>query len=197
MMIPESFYLREDTLSIAKEILGKYVYTNIEGVITGGMIVETEAYLGVTDASCHTFNNRKSAKNATMYELGGVAYMYICYGIHDMLNLVTGPAGKSHVVLVRAIEPTDGIQKMVERRGNVPFKKLCSGPGSLAKALGLNKSFDRVSLNSEQLWLEDKGIVIESSQIKETPRIGLNCPEPFLSAPWRYLVSGNAFVSRK
>lgn len=197
MIIPESFYLREDTLTIAKELLGKFVFTQVDGIIAGGMIVETEAYLGVTDASCHSFNNRKSAKNATMYEQGGVAYMYICYGIHDMLNLVTGPAGESHVVLIRAIEPTIGIEHMMERRGNVPLKRLTNGPGSLAKALGLNKSFDRESLTSKRLWLEDKGVIIEPSNIKETPRIGINCPEPFLSAPWRYLVSGNAFVSRK
>ena len=197
MVISESFYLREDTLAIAKELLGKYVFTNIDGTITGGMIVETEAYMGVTDASCHTFNNRKSVKNATMYDQGGVAYMYICYGIHDMLNLVTGPMGKSHVVLIRAIEPTDGIEKMIERRGNFPIKKLTNGPGSLAKALGLNKSFDKESLNSERLWLEDRGLILEESNIKITPRIGINCPEPFLTAPWRFLISGNTFVSRK
>lgn len=197
MIIPQSFYLREDTLTIAKELLGKYVFTKINGIITGGMIVETEAYLGVTDASCHSFNNRKSTKNATMYEQGGVAYMYICYGIHDMLNLVTGPINESHVVLIRAIEPTIGMELMMERRGNVAIKKLTNGPGSLAKALGLNKSFDRESLISNRLWLEDQGVIIEPHKIKETPRIGINCPEPFLSAPWRYLISGNAFVSRK
>ncbi len=195
MKLERSFYLREDTLLIAKELLGKFVFSKIDGIITGGMIVETEAYIGPLDAGSHAFNNRKTAKNATMYEAGGVAYLYICYGIHDMLNIVTGPTDSSHAILIRAIEPIIGIETMQQRRGHVPLKRLAKGPGSLAKALGLNKSFDKEDLTGDLIWIEDQKILIADENIKATGRVGLSCAEPYLSIPWRFCLSGNAFVS--
>lgn len=196
MVIPDTFYLREDTLTIAKELLGKFVYTNIDGILTGGMIVETEAYIGPEDRGSHAFEGRKTAKNATMYEAGGVAYMYICYGIHDMLNIVTGPKDSSHAILIRAIEPKVGIEMMQVRRGNVPLKRLCKGPGSLAKALGLNKSHNQTSLASNLVWIADEGTIIKENEIVSSPRVGLSCPEPYFSINWRFTLFGNSFVSK-
>ncbi|TKB95892.1 DNA-3-methyladenine glycosylase [Pedobacter cryophilus] len=196
MKLPKSFYLREDTLLIAKELIGKFVFTKIDGNLTGGMIVETEAYIGPFDAGSHAFNNRKTPKNATMFEAGGVAYLYICYGIHDMLNVVTGEAGSSHAILIRAFEPMVGIETMQQRRGNVPLKRLAKGPGSLAKALGLNKSFDKERLTGDLIWIEDQGLIITPENIKATGRVGLSCAEPYFSIPWRFCLSGNAFVSK-
>ena len=194
--LPKSFYIREDTLQIAKELLGKFVYTQIKGSLTGGMIVETEAYMGPLDTGSHAFNHRKTARNASMYEAGGVAYLYICYGIHDMLNIVTGPVGSSHAVLIRAMEPKVGIDRMQLRRGEVPLKRLCKGPGSLAKALGLDKTFDREDLSGKRIWLTDEGTVVPEKQIKASARIGLGCEEPYCSVPWRFHISGNTFVSK-
>ena len=197
MKLSNSFYQRNDTIEMAKELLGRFLYTNINGQLTGGMIVETEAYMGVTDSSCHTFNNRKTNRNATMYNQGGVIYMYICYGIHDMLNIATGNEGDSQVILIRAIEPLTGIEIMKERRGEMPLKRLAKGPGSLAKALGLKRIHDGISLIKDTIWIEDEGINIGAENIIESPRIGLGCPEPYFSMPWRFFLKGNSFVSGK
>ncbi|MBU0695946.1 MAG: DNA-3-methyladenine glycosylase [Bacteroidetes bacterium] len=196
MKLPIGFYLRENTLTIAKELIGKFIYTNMNGEITGGMIVETEAYIGPEDRGSHAFEGRRTAKNDTMYQAGGVVYMYICYGIHDMLNIVTGLEGSSHAILIRAVEPTIGIKLMQFRRGDVPLKRLCKGPGSLAKALGLNKSHDQTSLTGNLLWIEDEGLKIKQGNIIASPRVGLSCPEPYLSIPWRFTLFGNSFVSK-
>nr|MBC7612466.1 DNA-3-methyladenine glycosylase [Pseudopedobacter sp.] len=196
MKLPIRFYLREDTLTIAKELIGKFIYTSINGEITGGMIVETEAYIGPEDRGSHAFEGRRTAKNETMYHAGGVVYMYICYGIHDMLNIVTGLEGSSHAILIRAIEPTIGIQLMQFRRGDVPLKRLCKGPGSLAKALGLNKSHNQTSLTGNLLWIEDDGLKIKESNIIASSRVGLSCLEPYLSIPWRFTLFSNSFVSK-
>lgn len=196
MKLTKDFYRRVDTLQIAQELLGKYVFTKFDGALTGGMIVETEAYIGPHDAGSHAFNNRRTPRNNTMYAEGGVTYMYICYGIHDMLNVVTGPAESSHAILIRAIEPTVGLEYMQERRGNVPLKRLATGPGALAKALGLKKHHDAYDLNSEEIWIEDKGVVINKTNIKATGRVGLGCQEPYLSMPWRFIINQNPFVSK-
>ncbi|OAQ38223.1 3-methyladenine DNA glycosylase [Pedobacter psychrophilus] len=197
MKLIQSFYDSDDTLKMAKDLIGHFLYTNLDGNITGGMIVETEAYMGVTDSSCHTFNNRKTNRNATMYCQGGVIYMYVCYGIHDMLNIVTGSEGDSQVILIRAIEPLTGIEIMKERRGDVPLKRLTKGPGSLAKALGLKRIHDGISLTEDKVWIEDQGFKVEPENIIETARIGLGCPEPYFSIPWRFFLKGNVFVSGK
>ncbi len=196
MKLQKDFYTREDTLAIAKELLGKYVYTNFDNALTGGIIVETEAYIGPHDAGSHAFNGRRTPRNETMYAEGGVTYMYICYGIHDMLNIVTGPAGSSHAILIRAIEPTDGIELMQLRRGNVPLKRLATGPGALARALGLRKQHDALELNSDEIWIENKGLIIPGEKIKATGRVGLGCKDPYLTMPWRFIVTGNPFVSK-
>jgi DNA-3-methyladenine glycosylase len=192
----KDFYHRSDTIAMAQELLGKMLFTNIDHQLTGGIIVETEAYMGVVDSSCHTYNNRKTKSNATMYQQGGVAYMYICYGIHDMLNIVTGNEGDSQVILIRALEPTVGIEVMKERRGGVPVNRLSKGPGSLAKALRLTKKFDNYSLMGEEIWIEENDVLLPENKIISSPRIGLNCSEPYLSMPWRFTIAGNKFVSR-
>ena len=115
--LPPHFYTQEDTLQVCRQLLGKKLCTSIDGAFTSGIIVETEAYRGPEDLGSHAYNNRKTARNDMMYSEGGVVYMYICYGIHDMLNIVTGKEGSSHAVLVRALQPVDGIQHMCERRG--------------------------------------------------------------------------------
>src|SRR5690606_18583510 len=156
----------------------------------------TEAYIGPHDAGSHAFHGRRTSRNETMYAEGGVTYMYICYGIHDMLNNVTAPAESSHAILIRAIEPTDGIAAMQLRRGDVPLKRLATGPGALAKALGLKKHHDGYDLSSSEIWIEDKDILIPDEKIKATGRVGLGCKDPYLSIPWRFIIADNPFVSK-
>ena len=197
MKLPLSFYQRDDAVLVARELLGKHVYTNIDGQLTGGLIVETEAYQGPEDRGSHAYNNRRTPRNETMFSAGGVVYMYICYGIHDMLNIVTGTEGSSHAVLIRAVEPRIGVDIMRERR-NVfnEDARLCRGPGALAKALGLVKSHNGISLLDDKIWIEDKGVTIEENDIIASARVGMNFDGPYKTIPWRFYVRGNKNVSR-
>jgi DNA-3-methyladenine glycosylase len=195
--LPLSFYQRDDVVLIARELLGKYLYTSINGELTGGIIVETEAYKGPQDRGSHTFNHRRTPRNEMMYRAGGVVYMYICYGIHDMLNIVTGLENTSHALLIRAVEPAIGVEIMRERRGIYnQDKRLCQGPGALAKALGLNKSHNGIDLLQDTIWIEDHGIEINDDEIIASARVGMNFDGPYKIIPWRFYIRGNKNVSR-
>ncbi|HYK76451.1 MAG TPA: DNA-3-methyladenine glycosylase [Daejeonella sp.] len=197
MKLPHSFYQRNDAVLIARELLGKYVFTKVDGKLTGGIIVETEAYQGPEDRGSHAFNHRRTPRNEVMYQAGGVAYMYICYGIHDMLNVVTGMHGVSHAILIRAVEPVEGLGTMRERRKIYhQDHRLCQGPGSLAKALGLSKAHNGYDLQSDLVWLEDREHAIEEKQIIASARVGMNFEGPYKTIPWRFYVKGNPNVSR-
>jgi DNA-3-methyladenine glycosylase len=184
-------------LLISRELLGKTLYTSIAGELTAGVIVETEAYAGPDDRGSHAFNNRRTPRNEMMYAQGGVVYMYICYGIHDMLNIVTGPEGTSHAILIRAVEPTEGIGIMRSRR-NVynADHRLCQGPGALGQAFGLNKTFNGKSLTGDEIWIEDQGTQLNQDDIATSGRVGMNFEGPYKSIPWRFYVRGNSFVSK-
>lgn len=194
--LPPHFYMQEDTLQVSRQLLGKRLCTSIDGIFTSGIIVETEAYRGPEDLGSHAYNEKRTARNDMMYSAGGVVYMYICYGIHDMLNIVTGKEGSSHAVLIRAVQPADGIHHMCERRGVQDLKRLCKGPGALAKALGLNKLHNGVSLQSDTIWIEDAEDLAAES-IVETSRVGLNIQGFYRDIPWRFYIKGNQFISRK
>jgi DNA-3-methyladenine glycosylase len=197
MKLPLSFYQRNDAVLIARELLGKHLYTRIDGEVTGGVIVETEAYQGPEDRGSHAFNHRRTPRNEMMFSAGGVAYMYICYGIHDMLNVVTGTDGISHAVLIRAVEPRIGVELMRERR-NVFHEdsRLCRGPGALAKALGLVKAHNGINLREDTIWIEDKNEVIHENEVIASARIGMNFEGPYKTIPWRFYVKGNRNVSK-
>jgi DNA-3-methyladenine glycosylase len=194
--LPVSFYLREDVVSIARELVGKKIFSMVDQVLTGGIIVETEAYRGPEDRGSHAWNNRRTNRTEIMYTAGGVVYMYICYGIHDMLNIVTGPVNTSHAILIRAIEPTTGLEMMRERRNifNNDFR-LCQGPGASAQALGLNKTFNGKSLQENEIWIED-GDPIPEEKIVASARVGMNFEGPYKTIPWRFYIRGNKYVSR-
>ncbi|HEY0054965.1 MAG TPA: DNA-3-methyladenine glycosylase [Pedobacter sp.] len=197
MKLPLEYYQSTDVVSLAGNLLGKRLLTFVEGELSGGTIVETEAYRGPEDVGSHAYNHRRTTRNEIMYAKGGVVYMYICYGIHDMLNIVTGEEGDSHAILIRAIEPTIGLDIMRFRRGfQNDDRRLCKGPGALAKALGLQKIHNGVSLSGDVIWIEDTGMQISSDGIVACPRIGLNIAEPYKSIPWRFYIKGNRFVSR-
>lgn len=197
MKLPESFYQNDDVVSLSQKLLGKYLFTRVDGELTGGIIVETEAYRGPEDVGSHAYNHRRTSRNDIMYSKGGVVYMYICYGIHDMLNIVTGREGESHAILIRALEPTDGLEVMRKRRGfDNDDKRLCKGPGALAKALGLKKVHNGTSLQGDSIWIESRGYEPDTEDVIARPRIGLNIEEPYKSIPWRFYIRSNKFISR-
>ncbi len=197
MKLPLSFYLSTDVVGIARQLLGKLIYTHIDGVITGGIIVETEAYNGTVDRASHAFGNRHTQRTSTMFAGGGRSYVYLCYGIHEMFNVVTAPEGIPHAVLIRAIEPTEGLTTMLERRGMASLKpNITAGPGSVAKALGINRKLNGFSLLSDEIWIEDGDIIIKEEQIKITPRVGVAYAGEDAMLPYRFFVKGNPYVSK-
>ncbi|MEL6987489.1 MAG: DNA-3-methyladenine glycosylase [Bacteroidota bacterium] len=197
--LPKSFFIRDDVNLIAKELLGKYLMTKINGVISGGMIVEAEAYRTPDDTACHATKFGRTSRTEIMYKEGGHAYVYICYGIHDLFNVVTGKENDAHAVLIRAIEPSDNLQTIMERRNIFKLKSnLGAGPGVVTKALGITMNHNGINMLSNQssIWLEDREIKIQANQIATGPRVG--CENAGVSAfwPWRYVIKGNKFVSR-
>ena len=197
MKLTTDFYQREDTLQIARDLLGKSVFSSIDGELCGGIIIETEAYMGPDDRGSHTFNNLRTPRNEMMFSAGGVVYMYICYGIHNMLNIVTGSSNMPHAILIRAIEPNLNLEVMRDRRNIFNDDvRLCKGPGALCKALGLNKTHNGTDLQSEIIWVEDTNFRYSDSQIKTTPRVGMNFEGEYKSIPWRFYAKGNKYVSR-
>jgi DNA-3-methyladenine glycosylase len=197
MKLPQTFYESNDVVNISKQLLGKYLYTYIDGEITGGFIVETEAYNGIIDRASHAYGNRKTQRTQTMFEHGGIAYVYLCYGIHEMFNIVTSTNGEPHAVLIRAIQPTEGIEAMLYRRNMATIKSnITSGPGSVAKALGISRSVNGISLQSDDLWLEDKGLTFTDDAIAAVPRVGVGYAEDDALLPYRFYVKGNPYVSK-
>jgi len=198
LLLPD-FYLREDVVQISKDLLGKYLVTQIDGQVTAGKIVETEAYRGPDDKACHAWNNRFTERTRIMYETGGVAYVYICYGIHHLFNVVTGPKGMAHAVLIRAIEPAENVETMLARRNLTNLKpQLSAGPGVLSKALGITTAHNGSNLMQPvgPIWIEDRGEVIAESDIIAGPRVGVESAGECALWPWRFRVRGSKWVSK-
>ena len=197
MTISASFYERGDVVAISRELLGKYVFTNIEGEVTGGIIVETEAYNGIADKASHAFGGRKTKRTEIMHRHGGIAYVYLCYGIHEMFNIVTSVEGDPRAILIRAIEPTEGIDIMLLRRKMEQLKpSITQGPGSVAQALGINRYINGISLQSKTLWLEDRGLIIKDEDVAIVPRVGVAYAGHDALLPYRFYIRGNRYVSK-
>ncbi|MFI5136264.1 MAG: DNA-3-methyladenine glycosylase [Sphingobacteriales bacterium] len=197
MKLAATYYLGSDVVDLSKNLLGKYLFTCIDGVTTGGYIVETEAYNGVVDRASHAYGNRQTPRTQTMFMQGGVAYVYLCYGIHEMFNIVTSVEGRPHAILIRAINPTEGLDVMLFRRNMLSVKSnITSGPGSVAKALGITRSINAVSLQSDTIWIEDRGLAFEDESIASVPRVGVSYAGDDALLPYRFYVKGNHFVSK-
>ncbi|MEM7551322.1 MAG: DNA-3-methyladenine glycosylase [Bacteroidota bacterium] len=195
--LEEGFYTRPDVVQIAKDLLGKVVFSKINNTLTSGRIVETEAYSGRNDKACHAHNQRFTNRTKIMFETGGRAYVYLCYGIHHLLNVVTNVHGLADAVLIRALEPLDGLDKMYLRRGeNTKAFKLTSGPGSLSKALGITKEQYGASLFGDELWIEDDEFKLKPDQIIASERIGIDYAEEDALLPWRFTIKGSKWVSK-
>lgn len=197
MKLPESYYLGDDVVAISKDLIGKYLFTCIDGIITGGYIVETEAYNGAIDRASHAYGNRHTQRTSIMFKQGGISYVYLCYGIHEMFNIVISVEGNPLAILIRAIQPTDGIEAMQIRR-NMPVLKptITKGPGSVAKALGISRNINAVSLQSDVIWLEDRGLTFPDDHIAVGPRIGVDYAKEDALLPYRFYVKGNIYVSK-
>ena len=190
------FYQREDFLTISRELLGKFLCTNINGKLTRGIILETEAYGGITDKASHAYVGRRTKRTEPMYATGGIAYIYLCYGIHHLFNIVTNKENIPHAVLIRAIEPKDGIEIMLQRRNKKKIDyTLTSGPGSLSKALDITVEESGTSLMGDLIWLEDQNIYFKNQDILTSPRIGVQYAGKDSLNPWRFRIKGNPWTS--
>lgn len=195
--LSEQFYTGADVVAIAKKLLGKQLVSLIDDQISSGIIVETEAYNGRTDRACHAFGGRRTARTETMYQQGGVGYVYLCYGIHHLFNVVTHQEAYADAVLIRAIEPEEGMDLMLTRRNMSHLKpRITAGPGCLSQALGIDRSHDGMSLLSETIWIEDRGLQVADNEIEAGPRVGVAYAKEDALLPWRFWVKGNIFVSK-
>jgi DNA-3-methyladenine glycosylase len=195
--LDSAYFQQTDTLWLAQDLVGKLIFTCFGGQLTGGRIVETEAYLGTTDQACHAHLGKRTKRTETMYQAGGVAYIYLCYGVHALLNLVTHQEGVPHVVLVRAIEPLVGTEVMLARRGAHRLTpRLTAGPGVLTQALGLTTAHNGQSLCSDILWLATDGSRVTPHDLIASPRVGIaSYAGPDTHQPWRYRLRNSPWTS--
>jgi len=183
MLLSENFYLRENVTLIAKELLGKMILSNIEGKITGGWITETEAYAGAIDKASHAYNNRRTKRTEVIFQKGGITYVYLCYGMHFLLNVVTHLKSTPHAVLIRSVIPEIGEEHMENRLGRKTRNSL-SGPGVVCKGLGITLEHNGLSLLGNTIWIEDHGN--KPKQILQSPRIGVDYAGEDAKLPWRF-----------
>ena len=197
MKLTLEYYLNEDVISLAKDLLGKVLYTRINGETTAGIIVETEAYFGVKDKASHAYGSRRTTRTETMYAQGGIAYVYMCYGLHNLFNVVTSAKDNPHAVLVRGIEPLIGIDIIEQRRNMLRSKSaISSGPGSAAKALGIDRTFNAKDLSGDEIWIEDQQIGFTDDEIAIVPRVGIAYAKEHALLPLRFFIKGNKYVSK-
>jgi DNA-3-methyladenine glycosylase len=196
MKLPREFYTRPDVLKVARDLLGKkLVVPTSKGVRVAGIIVETEAYRGPRDKASHAYNGRRTNRTETMYGPGGTAYVYFVYGMYHQFNVVTNVPDIPHAILVRAVEPAEGVEIMRRRRPGRSERELTSGPGRLCLAMGIDRTLDKQDLLGDRVWLEE-GVPISGRQIMSGPRVGIDYAEEWVMKPWRFWVRDNPFVSR-
>lgn len=189
MILDRSTLISDDVVSVAQFLLGKWLMTSIDGAVTGGMIIETEAYKGPEDRACHAYGNRRTKRTEVMFHKGGIAYIYFCYGMHHLFNVVTGQPGNPHAVLIRALKPTDGIDQMEKRRNGK--RPLTAGPGMVCQALGIEKSLTGHPLQEGPIWIEDRGFNVFKQQVQSTKRVGIDYAGEDALLPWRFLLAND------
>jgi len=196
-ILPTAYFQHEDVVGMAKDLIGKVLVTDFEGKKTSGIIVETEAYTGINDKAAHSYGGKRTARTEVMYQPGGVAYVYLCYGIHHLFNIVTNKKDIPQAILIRALQPLEGIDIMLQRRKKIKADyTLTRGPGSLAGALGLNRSHTGLLLGQKLIQVEDRGIVIPDSDIRCGARIGVAYAGADALLPYRFWADGNPYVSK-
>ena len=194
--LPREFYTRTNVLTVARELLGKLLVVPApDRTRVSGIIVETEAYRGPLDRASHAYGGRRTKRTETMYGIGGTVYIFFVYGMYNQFNVVTNGEDVPHAVLVRALEPVEGIELMRQRRHRQPDRNLTNGPGKLCIAMGIDRSLDRANLLGNDVWLE-AGEEIPLRRIASGPRIGIDYAEQWVDKPWRFWVKENPNVSR-
>ena len=194
--LPIEFYDRHDVVKIARDLLGKIIVTNFDGWLTSGKIVETEAYIGLTDKASHSFSGKRTNRNEHMYAAAGTSYVYICYGMHHLFNVVTNKQNVPDAVLIRALEPIEGIPVMLERTGKPKLDNtLTKGPGNAAKALGISKNHSGLHLLGNKIFIADNNIFYADRDIGASKRIGIESAGAAAAYQYRFYVKGNKFVS--
>lgn len=201
--LPLDFYTHADVVQIARSLLGKVLVTEFDGQRTAGRITETEAYRAPDDRASHAWNNRRTARTEIMFQEGGRAYIYLCYGIHHMFNVVTAPENAAHAVLIRAVEPLEGLEVMMERRGwtasgRQRLPALTTGPGALSQALGLSTKWTGQHLLAPDtpVWIERREGDLPDEDIASGKRIGVEYARECAEWPWRFWIKGSAFVKK-
>lgn len=195
--LPLSYYQNDDVVFLAKDLLGKKLCTNINGQFASGIITETEAYCGRNDKACHANNGKRTKRTEVMFQKGGRAYVYLCYGIHNLFNITSNVNGLADAILVRAIQPVDGIEIMLERRNKSKLDKtLSSGPGTLSQALGIDRKLYGADLIGSDVWIEDYPTKLDDSEIMETTRIGVDYAGEDALRAWRFYIKDSDWVSK-
>lgn len=196
--LPREFYTRRNTLLIARELLGRRLVVPApgDGARVSGIIVETEAYQGPEDKAAHSYNNRRTTRTETMFATGGVAYVYFIYGMYYQFNVVTNTETIPHAVLIRALEPDEGIEWMRQRRPTRDDRNLTNGPGKLCQALGIDRSYNGEELTGKRVWIEEGQGKLTANKIASGVRIGIDYAEEYAAKPWRFWVKDNPYVSR-
>ena len=195
--LPREFYTRSDVLKVSRDLLGKLIVVpTANKKRVSGMIVEVEAYRGPEDRASHAFGGRRTKRTETMYQAGGVAYVYFVYGMYYQFNVVSNVQDIPHAILVRALEPVEGIEFMRKRRHTHPDHNLTNGPGKLCIAMGIDRELDGADLSGNRVWLEDYQNV-PASKISKGPRIGIDYAEDWIDKPWRFWIRDNSYVSRR
>jgi DNA-3-methyladenine glycosylase len=186
VILPVSFYTRDDVVAISRDLLGKLLCTRINGGMVKAIITETEAYAGVDDRASHAYGGKRTSRTEPMFANGGIAYVYLCYGIHHLFNVVTNVEGIPHAVLIRAATPVDGEKLMLRRRGKKHTDRtLLGGPGSVSKALGITTRLTATSLQGDRIWIEDAGL--EVPDIVTGPRVGVDYAGVDAARPYRFI----------
>ena len=194
----EAFYQRKDVVKIARELLGKLLVTRFGGHQTTGRIVEVEAYNGVVDKAAHSYGGRRTKRTEVMYGGGGLAYVYLIYGIHHLFNVVTNLQDVPHAILIRGIEPVEGIDTMLHRmKKERPDHTVGRGPGNVSKALGIHTSHTGMSLLGDTIFIASDGMKVSPSRIAASPRIGVDYAEEDALLAYRFYIKGNPYVSGK
>lgn len=195
--LPLEFYTRSNALVIARQLLGcTLVVPAADGVRVSGRIVETEAYMGPEDKAAHSYGNRRTPRTETMFGRGGTAYVYFIYGMYYQFNAVTNRENVPHAILLRALEPLEGIERMRERRPVKRDRDLTSGPGKLCQALGLDRSFNKEDLLGQRVWIEAAEKRVAPREIMSGVRIGIDYAAEYKDKPWRFWIKDNPYVSR-
>jgi DNA-3-methyladenine glycosylase len=196
--LPISFYRRNNVIQVAKELLGKLLVTNFNGEYSSGRIVEVEAYNGVPDKASHAYGGRRTKRTGIMYSGGGVAYVYLCYGIHHLFNVVTNAEEVPHAILVRAIEPAEGLAVMLHRvKKSKPDFSVGRGPGNVSRALGIETKHTGLSMQGTEIFIADDGMRLKRTKIITSPRIGVDYAAGDALLPYRFFIKGNPYVSGK